>query len=260
MANMSPQRKRMIDTDVNMFQTPVRSNSIKKRPQTAVKGRLSSLSPAKDKKQTKKEKEIAAMGLSSLVKKKDRLKAQQVLDYLTMLVTTADRLKDPLDDIQEIFKKIEAWKDSYGNLDQQEKMIARVFSNKDSQIQIHNVKTLHDKINEFAEEAKLTVDDINIILFTSIDHDYLTNLLVLQGQFNMWFNLNFEGESQEEIDFRVNKCELWNATVFQAKSILKAAEEIKSRNESLEQITSKKWWEHMRFLDFGEALKAGLQN
>jgi hypothetical protein len=46
-----------------------------------------------------------------------------------MLVKTADKLKDPLNDIETIFKKIEAWKDSYGNLDQQEKMIAQKFDN-----------------------------------------------------------------------------------------------------------------------------------
>jgi len=36
----------------------------------------------------------------------------------------------------------------------------------------------------------------------------------------MWFNLNFEGESQEEIDFRHNKVELWDACVQQAKLVV----------------------------------------
>jgi len=63
------------------------------------------------------------------VKKKDRLRADEVIEYFKMLVKTADKLKDPLNDIETIFKKIEAWKDSYGNLDQQEKMIAQKFDN-----------------------------------------------------------------------------------------------------------------------------------
>jgi hypothetical protein len=28
----------------------------------------------------------------------------------------------------------------------------------------------------------------------------------------MWFNLNFEGESREELDFKENKEELWGKT------------------------------------------------
>ena len=63
------------------------------------------------------------------MKKKDRLRADEVIEYFKMLVKTADKLKDPLNDIETIFKKIEAWKDSYGNLDQQEKMIAQKFDN-----------------------------------------------------------------------------------------------------------------------------------
>jgi hypothetical protein len=93
-------------------------------------------------------------------------------------------------------------------------------------------------------------------MFTSIDHDYFTNLLILQGQFTMWFTLNFEGESQEEIDFRVNKCELWNSTVFQAKRVIQEYSELKEGHEI---ITHKTWWMHNRFHDFGHDLEAGLK-
>ena len=34
-----------------------------------------------------------------------------------------------------------------------------------------------------------------IIIYTSLDHDYFTNMLILAGEFLKWFNLNFEGES-----------------------------------------------------------------
>jgi len=44
-----------------------------------------------------------------------------------------------------------------------------------------------------------------IIIYSSIDHDNLNNLIVHAGEFLMWFNLNFEGESREEIDFRESK-------------------------------------------------------
>ena len=59
-----------------------------------------------------------------------------------------------------------------------------------------------------------------IIIYTSLDHDYLNNLIVLAGEFLKWFNLNFEGESREELDFQENKYEIWNATCELATSII----------------------------------------
>tara|TARA_B110000914_G_C15298266_1_gene369837 strand:+ start:426 stop:638 length:213 start_codon:yes stop_codon:yes gene_type:complete len=58
----------------------------------------------------------------------------------------------------------------------------------------------------------LTDDELYIIIYTSVDQDSLNNLIVLAGEFTLWFNLNFEGESQAEIDFRTSKCENWEAT------------------------------------------------
>jgi hypothetical protein len=72
-------------------------------------------------------------------------------------------------------------------------------------IKIHNIKTALAKMNQLRPEIGLTDDEISIILFTSIDHDWMTNLLLLQGEFLKWFNLNFEGESREELDFMANK-------------------------------------------------------
>jgi hypothetical protein len=107
-------------------------------------------------------------------------------------------------------------------------------------------------------EAKLTEDELMIIMFSSLDHDYLTNLLVLQGQFTMWFDLNFEGETQEEIDFRVNKCELWTATVKQAKNILANYKQMDAANK--EEILTKQWWEHKKYSNFGTQLKKAMED
>jgi hypothetical protein len=38
----------------------------------------------------------------------------------------------------------------------------------------------------------------------------------------MWFNLNFEGESTEERDFKENKEEIWVSTCIQAANVIKA--------------------------------------
>jgi hypothetical protein len=51
------------------------------------------------------------------VKKKDRLKPDKTIEYLKEFLECAERLKDPLDDVEKIFDKIQAWKKSAGNLD-----------------------------------------------------------------------------------------------------------------------------------------------
>lgn len=69
---------------------------------------------------------------------------------------------------------------------------------------------------ELQPEIGLSDDEVNIIMFTSIDQDWLNNLIVLAGEFNLWFSINFEGEGREEIDFRDNKYEIWISMVVQA--------------------------------------------
>ena len=55
-----------------------------------------------------------------------------------------------MDDIEKIFNKILAWKKKAGNLDDQEKMVARKLRNHhENPIAVHNVKTLGEKIAEF---------------------------------------------------------------------------------------------------------------
>ena len=75
-------------------------------------------------------------------------------------------------------------------------------------------------MSEIQQDIGLTDDEISIIIFTSLDLDWLNNLIVMAGEFTKWFNINFEGESRDEIDFRDNKNEIWEATVQLAKVII----------------------------------------
>lgn len=72
-------------------------------------------------------------------------------------------------------------------------------------IKLHNMKTAMEKLEQLKPEIGLDDSEIHLILYTSLDHDWYTNLVILQGEFLKWFNLNFEGESREEIDFLENK-------------------------------------------------------
>jgi len=60
-------------------------------------------------------------------------------------------------------------------------------------------------LKEIQSDVGLSDDDINIIVYTSLDHDYFTNLLILQGEFLKWFNLDFSEDTREEEDFLENK-------------------------------------------------------
>ena len=71
-------------------------------------------------------------------------------------------------------------------------------------IKIHNVKTAIELLEELKEEIGLSDDEITVIVYTSLDRDWFTNMIILQGEFLKWFNLNFEGESREEKDFMDN--------------------------------------------------------
>jgi len=56
-------------------------------------------------------------------------------------------------------------------------------------------------------------------------------LILLPGEFLKWFNLNFEGESTEERDFKDNKEEIWISTCIQAAGIIKAYNQMSSNKE-----------------------------
>lgn len=57
-------------------------------------------------------------------------------------------------------------------------MVAAALKPKE-RIKLHNVKTLIAKLKEHQLAIDLTDDEINIIVYTSLDHDYFTNLLIL---------------------------------------------------------------------------------
>jgi hypothetical protein len=72
----------------------------------------------------------------------------------------------------------------------------------------------------------------------------------------MWWNLNFEGETQEEIDFRTNKVELWDATVKLSKLIIEKEGKLDEKEKT--KINTEKWWLHQRYSHFGDSLKKAL--
>jgi len=48
----------------------------------------------------------------------------------------------------------------------------------DNKVEIHNVKTLLLKLQEIQGEMDITDDEMRLIVYTSLDHDWFTNLIV----------------------------------------------------------------------------------
>lgn len=111
-----------------------------------------------------------------------------------------------------------------GDLEEQENMVAQKFKNTGaSAVKMHNAMSIEMKLKEeLQKEIGLTNDEMTLIIYTSLDHDYLPNLLVLSGEFLKWFQMNFEGENNDETDFLDNKLEIWQSTTSLASDILNA--------------------------------------
>lgn len=166
--------------------------------------------------------------------------AGQVLQQLGELLKCKKRIKDPKDDIEGIFNKILKWKKKAGHLERQEQMVAYKLRD-DYPVEMHNVRTIKRKLGRFSREIGLTNDEATIVVFTSLDHGWLNNLLVLAGEFTRWFNINFEGEGREEKDFLLAKIAIWKAVTSYAQYIIDAAAKLKSRDD-IEIICEHEWW------------------
>ena len=73
-------------------------------------------------------------------------------------------------------------------------------------------------------------------------------MIIQAGEFLKWFNLNFEGESREELDFKESKEQIWLSTCFYAKQIVDAFPSLETKNL----VFDTNWWTTLRYKDLGE--------
>ena len=62
----------------------------------------------------------------------------------------------------------------------------------------------------------------------------------MAGEFTKWFNINFAGESREEIDFRSSKIEILEAASIYAQGVVKEHNSLMAHVQPV--ITTHKWW------------------
>ena len=110
-----------------------------------------------------------------------------------------------------------------------------------------NIFKVTEKLKEIQQEIGLTDDEIILIAYSAAEHEHFDTLSVSSSQFLEWFTVNFEGENQQEIDFRNQLVELWQAAVGLSKIIVGHTAD-----------PSSKEWRKLRFLHFGEQLKEKL--
>lgn len=123
-------------------------------------------------------------------------------------------------------------------------------------IDLHNAKTLRVKLAEFTSEIGLTNNEVTFLVFTSIDMMWLTNMLINAGEFTKWFNIDFAGESRDEIDFRDNKLEIWTAATTYAAAVITKYQALTGDKEI---ITNHMWWESLRYEKFALEMASKFQ-
>lgn len=109
-----------------MFKTPEKLTSVLRRPVTAyARGRqqetqlgVSAGSPVRKIKTVASKKPAQANSLALLVRKNDRIKVSELIEFLQNLLETAKRVPKIHDSVGKISEKILKWKKSFGDLDQ----------------------------------------------------------------------------------------------------------------------------------------------
>ena len=124
--------------------------------------------------------------------------------------------------LSSFFNKILKWKKKFGDLEKKEKAVQLKLKNEGASFvsNIHNVKTIMIKMLELQDEIGLSNDEVTIIVYTSLDLDWFNSMLVLASEFTKWFNLNFEGEDRDELDFQDDKLLIWQSIVHYSSLLL----------------------------------------
>lgn len=103
------------------------------------------------KKQPKASESKNTVTLVDMVKPEHRITAKGCVDYLRKLMITENRIDTPTDEITSIFEKVTSWKQKAGDLDQQEKMVAKKMKTVEK-LKIHNIVTAYQKLEELRHE------------------------------------------------------------------------------------------------------------
>jgi hypothetical protein len=137
-----------------------------------------------------------------------------------------------------------------GDIEKQETILLQKLKPVDK-ISIHNIKTVMMQLEQLKHEIKLDDDEVTLIAFSCVDHDYFTNMLINQSDYLEWFTTNYAGENTVEADLTLQIQDKWEACSTLAKNIIESYGRI---IDDKEVIFTTKWWEKLRFHHFGNHL------
>jgi Ca2+-binding EF-hand superfamily protein len=205
-----------------------------------------------------KKTEAKAVGLVDTVLPQHKQTSQQMVDRFTKLVRVEQSIGNPIDEVETVFDKITAWKKGKQNRDseEQEEFIAKKLKPLEN-IAVHNIKTVETQLQGLQGEIGLTDNEMTVIMFTSLDRDYLTNMIIMQGEYMKWFTSNFEGESGDEDDFKAAKVEIWAAVVTLAMEIISWWGRPDNKKKD---VFSEKEWNKIRYGTFATQLADKLRD
>ena len=89
-------------------------------------------------------------------------------------------------------------------------------------------------------EIKLTDSESALIIYTSFDLDFFTNMLISQSSFTEWFTTNYEGDNTTEKDLLKEVLEQWESVVSLATLVIAEYEKLRDNHKV---IFQQKWWE-----------------
>ena len=120
-----------------------------------------------------------------LVLKEDRIDAEEMVKWVENLIDCESRVNEPQDDIKMIFDKITAWKKKNNKNNDSEQLEAFIQKSlkipkraNGQSVRIHNAKTVTELLKTLQKDIKLTEDELNFMVFTSVDQEYFTHLLI----------------------------------------------------------------------------------
>lgn len=166
------------------------------------------------------------------VKPEHRLTPAEANNYFKKLVATASKVTNIESLIKGIFDKIQAWKELMGDLDLQDKKVSLKLRPVEK-IDIHNIKTVMLKMQQLVPEIKLKDDEVSVIVFTSIDHDFFVNMLISQNDFTEWFTTNYAGENTVEADLLRTVQDKWESSVALAKLVIQEYEQLRDDQDCI---------------------------
>jgi hypothetical protein len=168
-----------------------------------------------------------------MVAPQDRVTPDEVAHMLNELFTEKRMEGESIDDdVDEIFALIENWKLTHAkskNNQDIENFVQKELS-ASPPVLIHNAKTAMNLLNTFAKDAKLTQDHLMIIVYTSIDHDFLPDLIIEQTEFLKWFTTDLTNKDASDEAFKKEKITDWVGTTTLAMELVSELHGMQTRH------------------------------